>query len=512
MNYNPNLCHPLVQYFGVWNEPDGIQNFDDTNYAPNGLGGYVADFVSQYLSPAYNGVRQANASAYVLAPELGTGSSVKCGGFGGTCQWYSSWDQPLTQTYSTNIDVLTVHGYGATATTDSITVSEAASMWSKTVWLTETAYSDPSGSQITDLYGFEYTYQNYWTKAFYKLGNDAPGVAPSCGSSELLICTTDGMTWQANYPFYNLYARASNPTRIPSKIGVFQPSFFATAEDVDGNRAWDSPPDVDYVFGTAGDILITGDWTGDGRTKLGIFRPSYGMFALDINNNGVWDPGIDRFGFFGQNGDVPLVGDWNGNGISKIGIFRPSNNLFELDVNNDLTYDSGDSAGYYGTSGDVPILGDWTGDGKTKIGIYRPSVSLFAEDVDNNLIYDPGPGADKYGAFGVSGDTPIVGDWTGDGISKIGIYRSSTSLWALDINNNLAWDGSQTDKSGVFGAPGDLWVVGDWDGSGVSRAGIFRPSNGLWGLDLNGNLAWDQTIDLSGVFGASGDTPVVGRW
>jgi hypothetical protein len=54
-------------------------------------------------------------------------------------------------------------------------------------------------------------------------------------------------------------------------------------------------------------------------------------------------------------------------------------------------------------------------------------------------------GIDKSGVFGASGDTAIVGDWTGDRISKIGIYRSSTSLWSLDVNNNLTWD-SGTDK------------------------------------------------------------------
>jgi hypothetical protein len=105
----------------------------------------------------------------------------------------------------------------------------------------------------------------------------------------------------------------------------------------------------------------------------------------------------------------------------------------------------------------------------------------------------------------------VSGDWTGEGIAKIGIYRSTTSQWALDVNNNLTWDAG-TDKAGVFGAPGDLWVVGDWDATGVARAGVFRPSVGLWSLDKNGNLAWDAGVDLSGVFGAAGDTPVVGRW
>jgi hypothetical protein len=320
---------------------------------------------------------------------------------------------------------------------------------------------------------------------------------------------TKGCTTSANAVIWSFTTQPS-ATATPTKAGILRSGTFMTAEDVNGNLAWDAGTDHAIFFGIPGDVLIQGDWDGSGKTKLGIFRPGSAMFALDMNGNGVWDPGVDKFGFFGAAGDVPIIGDWTGDGKSKIGIYRPGTSLFALDVNNNLTYDAGtDKIGHFGISGDLPIVGDWTGDGITKIGIYRPSTSLFAEDVNNNLTWDPG--IDKSGVFGVSGDTAIVGDWTGNGVAKIGIYRSSTSLWAMDVNNNLAWDAG-TDKSGVFGAPGDLWVVGDWDGTGVARAGVFRPSSGLWGLDKNGNLAWDAGTDLSGVFGATGDTPAVGKW
>ena len=295
-----------------------------------------------------------------------------------------------------------------------------------------------------------------------------------------------------------------------SRVGIFRTTAFMTAEDVNGNIAWDVGTDRAFVFGSPGDVLIQGDWDGSGTTKMGIFRPSVAMFALDMNGNGVWDPGVDKFGFFGQVGDIPIIGDWTGDGKSKIGIYRPATQLFALDSNNNLAYDAGiDKTGHFGILGDQPIVGDWTGNGITKIGIYRPSVSLFALDVNNNLTWDSG--TDKANVFGVPGDTPIVGDWTGDHISKVGIYRATSSLWALDVNNNLAWDAA-TDKAGVFGAAGDSPVVGDWTGTGVTRVGVFRPSIGLWGLDVNGNLAWDAGIDLSGVFGTTGDTPLIGKW
>ena len=52
-------------------------------------------------------------------------------------------------------------------------------------------------------------------------------------------------------------------------------------------------------------------------------------------------------------------------------------------------------------------------------------------------------------------------------------------------------------------------VVGDWDGSGVSRIGVV--SSGVWYLDLDGNGIWDPAVDVSFLFGPTG-IPVTGTW
>jgi hypothetical protein len=44
---------------------------------------------------------------------------------------------------------------------------------------------------------------------------------------------------------------------------------------------------------------------------------------------------------------------------------------------------------------------------------------------------------------GLPEDVPVVGDWTGDGIAKLGIYRRGE--WFKDLNNNGAWDGCGVD-------------------------------------------------------------------
>jgi hypothetical protein len=69
-SYNADYCHPLVQYFGTWNEPDGMNNYNDKEYDPYNLGNYLNDFVNQFLQPAYNGIKAANPSAYELVEKL----------------------------------------------------------------------------------------------------------------------------------------------------------------------------------------------------------------------------------------------------------------------------------------------------------------------------------------------------------------------------------------------------------------------------------------------------------
>ncbi len=72
--------------------------------------------------------------------------------------------------------------------------------------------------------------------------------------------------------------------------------------------------------------------------------------------------------------------------------------------------------------------------------------------------------------FGQAGDVPIVGDFNGDGVSDVGIYRNGT--WMIDINGNRELDAH--DKVFAMGGADDLPVVGDWNGDGIDDPGIYR--------------------------------------
>jgi len=71
----------------------------------------------------------------------------------------------------------------------------------------------------------------------------------------------------------------------------------------------------------------------------------------------------------------------------------------------------------------------------------------------------------------------VVGDWTGDGITKLGVFRAGT--FYLDTNNNHQLDAA--DKVIPLGKPGDRPVVGDFDGSGVDEVGVYHDRGGSSG-------------------------------
>ena len=119
----------------------------------------------------------------------------------------------------------------------------------------------------------------------------------------------------------------------------------------------------------------------------------------------------------------------------------------------------------YGAKGDIAVTGDWNGDGIYTIGIFRNGVWFL--DMDGDGRWSEG---DVVVEFGQEGDLPVVGDWTGDGISKLGVYRNGT--FYLDTNNNRQIDAA--DKVFALGHAGDKPVSGDWNGDGVDEVGVYE--------------------------------------
>jgi hypothetical protein len=253
----------------------------------------------------------------------------------------------------------------------------------------------------------------------------------------------------------------NTPIPRPDTIGIYRPSnqtFYLRNSNTTGG----ADITVQYGYLCGGNVCnypIMGDWDGDGIDTIGIYDQVIGVFKLRNLNT----PGPEfYFIVMGNPADQPLAGRWtNDMTHDGVGVFRPSNGILYL--KKQLTSGVSDYFTVMGNAGDVGLAGDWNGDGFDSVGVYRPSQSQFYLTNNNqpsgitfsdlNFIY--GDGAQ---------DKPFVGDWTGNGFSKPGVFRSGTVM----LRNTL--NAGAPNTTFTFGAAGDVPLAGKW------VAGSFPPN------------------------------------
>ena len=203
----------------------------------------------------------------------------------------------------------------------------------------------------------------------------------------------------------------------------------------------------------------------------------------------------------------------------KIGVYRPSTGEWFLDLNGNAAWEGCqiDSCVQLFTGSDaLPLVGDWDGSGVTKVGLFAHDSSEWFLDANGNGVWD-GCAVDICSqSFGVATDHPLVGKWKRAGEDRIAIFRPSENKWHLDFNGNETLQSCKIDKCSGFSIfqVGDVPVAGDWIGRGISQLGLFRPSTGEWFLDRKNNRAWNgckKDVCISS-FGGVGDLPVSGDW
>ncbi|MBP85148.1 MAG: hypothetical protein CMJ64_00260 [Planctomycetaceae bacterium] len=248
-----------------------------------------------------------------------------------------------------------------------------------------------------------------------------------------------------------------------------------------------------YVFGLRGGIPISGDFDGDGVDEIGVYYQ--GEWFIDLNGNGVWDQ-QDLWAKLGGSEDLPVTGDWDGDGKDDIGIYGPEwlGDPRALDVEPGLP-DSQNVLSQRASAvrpKNVPPVEQQATDGRRLLQLNEQGPRRV--DVIDHVF-----------RFGAGKDVPVTGDWNGDGIRSIGIFRDGS--WQLDLDGDGRW--SRHDAIIQFGQPGDIPVVGDFDGNGIDQVGVYRA--GQWLIDSGGNRELDAHDKVFEMGGAS-DLPVVGDW
>jgi uncharacterized delta-60 repeat protein len=148
---------------------------------------------------------------------------------------------------------------------------------------------------------------------------------------------------------------------------------------------------------------------------------------------------------------------------------------------------------------------DYNFDGKDEYAVYRPNASGLGTwfFLKSNPFTDYQFDSRDYGA---SGDILTPGDFDGDGVQDLAVFRSATGEWIsgkVYLDNCAPMSCVETVQ---FGANGDIPAPGDFDGDGKTDRAVFRPSSGDWYILFSSG-------GFRGLhFGQNGDKPVVGDY
>lgn len=239
-------------------------------------------------------------------------------------------------------------------------------------------------------------------------------------------------------------------------------------------------------WGVSGDQMIAGDYDGDGADDITLFRPSTGAFY--ILHTATLTMRIESFGQAGD--DARVVGDYDGDGRDDVAVYRPG-------AQSRWYYKTGPNAQFvtveWGQTGDFLVPGDYDGDGKADFAIKRDSGNL------SNFYIRHATGELRVSEFGKGQVCP--GDYDGDGKTDLCLIdASATYTWVVKPSNT---PGSQNILD-TWGVTGDIPVLGDFTGDGKADYAVWRPgSPGVFYVMTVGERAI-----FSKVWGQTGDLPV----
>lgn len=186
--------------------------------------------------------------------------------------------------------------------------------------------------------------------------------------------------------------------------------------------------------------------------------------------------------------------DFEGDGKTDVSVYRPEPSGSQWWWMR--SSDNAVQAASFGDPADVIASGDFTGDGLLDLTVWRPSTGYWyiVRSEDHSFYGFP---------FGSKGDVPATGDYDGDGKTDPAVFRASVGRWYISRSS----DGQV--EIFEFGSPGDLPVVADYDGDGRDDAAVFRPkgaSGAEWWIDRS-----SQGV-IAFTFGAADDKPVPGDY
>lgn len=203
-----------------------------------------------------------------------------------------------------------------------------------------------------------------------------------------------------------------------------------------------------------------------------------------------------------------LLGDIDGDGTDDIVHVRDENAVSltwrAYPITGNDVKAAEQSAISFGSSslGDIPLLGDFNGDGVSDLAVFRENTGDWYVQLSGNK----GLGSSRdnlcVAGFGTTGDIPFTGDVNGDGrddgiIVRVHDTQKQSYSWSIgfaDRMGYIAGDGAANPI--IFGTRslGDIPVVADVNNDGRDDIGVYRAPEGRWFFALT-DRSGQPTVD-----------------
>jgi len=153
----------------------------------------------------------------------------------------------------------------------------------------------------------------------------------------------------------------------------------------------------------------------------------------------------------------------------------------------------------FGGADFVPCPADYSGDGITDLGVYTHVTGhCYARQLQSQQIsifgesFWAGPKLASLGGF-----VPIVGDYDGDGKADPAMYNESSGSWSMLLSGS-----GYVYTSLAFGGSGYTAIPADFDGDGLTDPAVYSELLGQWYVLFSS----DNYLMISGQFGGPGYT------